>query len=362
MKKLIFILVALMALVSCQKPSYTLKVDLSVLFPKDSINPEQLLLSENGPAISVDSAWLVSDGTQMGEKVAVTDGIATLCGTVDEPVLGKLILCIKFPIKDEKTGMELPRRLLYEIGLIVEPGDIFIENSDRLFAARGTRLNDALPAAIETFLAHLQESSDSAKQIISDYIAIHKDDVSVVKLLQVTSGLLSDKEKLEYINLCTSKIQSNSVMSQIKEDAELALQSPQEGDMFKDFEAEYEGQVSRLSDYVGKGQYVLVDFWASWCQPCRMEIPNLKAAYDKYGDKGLVVLGVAAWDQPENTLKAIDEDGIEYPQILNTQAEGTKVYGIKGIPHIILFGPDGTLLKRGLRGEGIEQALSEILK
>ena len=135
-----------------------------------------------------------------------------------------------------------------------------------------------------------------------------------------------------------------------------------EGSKFVDFVVEYDGKTTRFSDYVGKGQYVLVDFWASWCGPCRAEIPNLIAAYNKYKDKGLEVVGIAAWDKPEDTQKAIGEEKIPYPQIINSQQIATDLYGITGIPEIILFAPDGTILKRGLRGENIEKTLAEIFK
>ena len=135
-----------------------------------------------------------------------------------------------------------------------------------------------------------------------------------------------------------------------------------EGKMFTDFEATYEGKVQKLSDYVGKGNYVLADFWASWCGPCREENPNMIAAYNKYKAKGLVVLGVATWDEPDDTKKAIDELKIPYPQIMNAQRAGSDAYGIEGIPQIILFGPDGTIIARDLRGEAIEEKLAEIYK
>ncbi|MDE5981074.1 MAG: TlpA family protein disulfide reductase [Bacteroidaceae bacterium] len=135
----------------------------------------------------------------------------------------------------------------------------------------------------------------------------------------------------------------------------------QEGQMFVDFEATYEGKTTKLSDYVGKGRYVLADFWASWCGPCRMEVPNLIAVHDKYAGDKFTVLGVATWDEPADTKAAVDELGINYPQMLNAQQAGSDAYDIEGIPEIILFAPDGTILARGLRGEAIEKAVSEAL-
>jgi len=135
-----------------------------------------------------------------------------------------------------------------------------------------------------------------------------------------------------------------------------------EGKMFTDFTVEVDSLVTvKFSDYVGKGKYVLVDFWASWCGPCRREVPNIINVWNKYKGDSFDVLGVAVWDEPDNTKKAIEELGIEYDQIINAQRIPTDIYGIEGIPQIMLFGPDGTILRRDLRGEEIEKAVAASL-
>lgn len=137
-----------------------------------------------------------------------------------------------------------------------------------------------------------------------------------------------------------------------------------EGQKFTDFEVMAEdGSIQKLSDYVGKGKIVLVDFGASWCPPCRAEIPKLQALKAKHGDR-FDILGVAVWDNPDDTRKAIEELNITWPVIIGTQklTEPTDIYGIKGIPHIIIFGPDGTILSRGLTGDDLANKLAEVLK
>jgi hypothetical protein len=90
-------------------------------------------------------------------------------------------------------------------------------------------------------------------------------------------------------------------------------------------------------------------------------MPNLRAVYEKYHGDKFDMLSVAVWDKLEDTIKAAQEENIVWNQIMNAQRVPTELYGITGIPHIILFGPDGTILKRNLRGDAIGEAIAEAL-
>jgi len=120
-------------------------------------------------------------------------------------------------------------------------------------------------------------------------------------------------------------------------------------------------QTGTFEDYVGKGQYTLVDFWASWCGPCRAEAPNVVAVYEKYRDKGLVVIGVPVNDKVDATKKALVDLGIHYPQVLDPSLKLVDRFNFTGIPHIILFDPEGNIVAEGLREAQIENAVKQVL-
>ena len=133
------------------------------------------------------------------------------------------------------------------------------------------------------------------------------------------------------------------------------------GNKYIDFEITYDGKTSKLSDYVKPGKYTIVDFWASWCGPCMRQAVVLKEIYAEYKDKGLEIVGVAVWDEPQNTLEAIKTKELPWHNILNAQTIPTDLYGISGIPCIIIIGPDGTILSRDKQGDELKADVRKAL-
>ena len=140
----------------------------------------------------------------------------------------------------------------------------------------------------------------------------------------------------------------------------------QPGKMFIDFTAyAADGSESKLSDYVGNGKYVLVDFWASWCGPCKEEMPNLIALNKKHFGEKFMVVGINISDVKERFKDTVANLGIDYPQIFvpkDNKDNAVRLYNVETIPHTILFAPDGTILKRGMLGEELVAAVKSCLE
>ena len=124
-----------------------------------------------------------------------------------------------------------------------------------------------------------------------------------------------------------------------------------------------DGNRVRLSDFVGKGKYVVVDFWASWCAPCVGSMPMMKKLYDTYAGRGLQIIGISLDRTREAWLSAIrrlDLPWIHLSDVKGWESIASEIYGVNAIPEIVLIDPDGKIIATGLREQELEAKLDEI--
>ena len=114
-----------------------------------------------------------------------------------------------------------------------------------------------------------------------------------------------------------------------------------------------------------KGKLVLIDFWASWCGPCRKEMPNVVKIYSKFKNKGFEIYGVSLDQDKEKWMEAITKDGINWPQVSDLKYwdnVAAKIYNVQGIPYTVLIDKDGKIIAKNLRGQELEKKIAEVLK
>ncbi len=373
------------------------------------MNIKTILLSATAVAVLASCAGKVSDVTEITGTVVpagVSEVNVKLTGVVDTLV----------PVVNGKFAIAVPVDK-------VNSGNISAGNSAVTFVSDGTPLNvtlDEVSTVVSKYPeisvqeklnaynaeenALMEEYSAKQKEIYSDsllnsleqsskfeeyynefivrYVDHHKaavaanaDNFVSVLALSNLRGQLEDAEMNTLINSLLPEVQGHKYVKGMK-DALSARMNTSEGKMFSDFTINSVVGMTRsvppqpkysevkFSDYVGKGKYILVDFWAPWCGPCKREIPNLKAVYEKYAGKDFDILSIAVWEREpvQVTIDTAAELGMIWSHINNAGSIPTDIYGVEGIPHIMLIGPDGTILKRDLRGEAIGEEIAKYIK
>ena len=247
--------------------------------------------------------------------------------------------------------------------------------------------HEAMMQEFQTMMDSLSTDQEKAQAYYEDFVekyidfnleAAKKnvDNQVAVMALGNLMGMIDDAQVDEIISKMSPEMLQDEKVAYMKAGLD-ARKATAEGKPFVDFTVEhvygYDRSVDpqplkkevKFSDYVGKGTYVLVDFWSPWCGPCRREIPNIQKVYEQYKDKGLEVLSLAVWERKpqSHTIETAAELGMDWLHINNCGKIPTDIYGVEGIPHLMLVGPDGTILKRGFHGlEGIQAAVAEYIK
>lgn len=304
-------------------------------------------------------AYLVDwdSGAKVDSAIVATDTVK-FEGVVDTPFIGRVMI----------GGQRGPI-------MLVEPGHITI---DAAGVPSGTPLNEKYTEGIGrlTLMEREYESlnlNDSVQRAKADSIAAkaqslpadlyaenQDNPLGLFWYMQMAYELPLEKLETEQSN----PMLANSARLKALIEAERRKAALGPGKHYTDFTVSYDGKEQKFSDYVKPGQYTLVDFWASWCGPCIRQAKVIKELYNRYKDQGLNVVGVAVWDEPANTLEAIKSHGLEWPNIINAQTIPTDIYGISGIPCIMLINPEGVIVSRDKQGQDliddVDKAMSEL--
>jgi len=223
--------------------------------------------------------------------------------------------------------------------------------------------------AYKEFIAESKEKNKSNpseevfQQNIADFMSKHPDAYISLDMLEMFAGAMQPKTFEPMLNSLSPRMQNTKKAQAWKKKLNEAKRFDV-GQLAVDFTLnDKDGHAISLSSY--KGRYVLLDFWASWCGPCRAENPNVLAAYNKYKDKNFQVLSVSIDDNKNAWLKAVAEDKLPWTQVSDLKGANSdvaKLYNIDEIPQNLLIDPTGKIVGRNLRGNDLNKMLAEILK
>jgi peroxiredoxin len=331
------------------------------------------------------------DGETVTDTAIVKDNRFVFSDTVEEPFSASI------EIKREENVLPQFRDML---GLYVEKGEIVLNSPDSIKNAvvTNSKLNDekqewqALTKHLrdqrlelskayrnaseeekesEAFNARLEQTSDSLdneqKILALQFITKHPDSyLNIDQLLRTYLGYYPDGSEADSIfSLLSPAIRQTKAGIEFAKKIE-AWKNTSVGAIAPDFtQNDPDGKPIQLSDF--KGQYLLIDFWASWCGPCRQENPNVVKAYNQFKDKGFTILGVSLDrnDGREKWLKAIEDDQLTWAHVSDLQYwnnAAAKLYAVNAIPANFLLDTEGKIIGRNLRGEDLVRKLEEVLK
>lgn len=344
MKNLFIFALCVALLASCSQGGY----EIAGTVDNAGLNGKYVYLYEFGPKVEVAT-----------DSALVENGTFKIKGTVNTPQL----YVLEFNVYDvapqrQKAGLNNP----YTATFVLENAKLKADLTQAP-TVTGSPENDAWTALQQEITG--SDNEDAMIESVKAYILKNTDKQSAAKLLFDFRYDIDEETRREAISKASPAFLAVPNIDLLVEHL-AKLEKVAVGKKFTDIALnDPEGKPVKLSDYAGKDKVVLVDFWASWCPPCRADMPHLVSVYKQYKDKGFEIVGVSLDRKSEDWIKGIKDLNITWPQMSDLkywQSEGAELYAVNSIPHTVLLAKDGTIINKNLRGDALDKKLAELFK
>ena len=246
------------------------------------------------------------------------------------------------------------------VHVILEPGTVAVDIDER--TAAGTSLQDSYMAFHKRFYGYRRDQREEKAALADSVVRANRD--NLVGALALEDLAHVDTSHFLTLHAEVSDEVRDFYLVESAYDAIQVQNRTAPGQPFTDYTiagGNPDGSDVKLSDYVGQGKYILLDHWASWCGPCKAEMPYIKKTWEAFHGDRFDVVSIAVSDKRADTEAALAQLDMPWHQILDAQRIPLELYGVNAIPHLILFAPDGTIFQRGLRGEQIYETVKSAL-
>ena len=363
MRNLLLTIMAILAISSCKQAteSYSVKLELDNIegewitlttrVNQEYIVVDSVLVESGVPAVlsnsvdGVQTMYLAKKGDRKSVKLLMENADYTISGSFDDPV----IKSTGQAQKDLNSYNELAAEFDIKLAAIVDAYYAAMEKEDK--------------AAADSIIASYEKVNSDKVAVDSLYLLENPASFASVLILRSSFYSLETEDLESSLNALDQSVRQleeyDYMYNILEKQKDVAI-----GKQYKDFGLETpEGTMLNVSD-VHNGSVLLIDFWASWCGPCRRANPELVEMYAEYHEKGFEILGVSLDSDRASWLKAIDDDQMTWKHISDVkgwECKGSVLYGVPAIPHTVLVDREGIIVAKKLHGEELREAIERLL-